>query len=361
MDFSKAFDKVCHNKHLAKQDFYRVRSDILNWTSCFLDSRQQCVVVDGEQSPYLPVLSGVPQSSVVGPIMFLVYINDLPEYVQSNVHLLVDDVIMYLAIHSEDQCAQLQSDLDNLQSWEKDWLMEFSSDKCEVLRVTRKKSMIHHDYTFHGKVLRSATSARYLGVQLSHDFKWNSHISNVSSKANRTLGFLKRNLRVNELELKQKAYVNLVRPQLEYYCSVWDRRRGFENNGSYRVEIIQRRAARWTLARFHLLASVTEMLNELGWRSLEERRIDARLVLMYKIVQGILPVSCSNLLRPALRRSRNKHSFLPIVCNTSSHYLSFFPRTINQWNSIPSNILTNCNTTDTFRQRVSLLSHSSNV
>jgi hypothetical protein len=127
--------------------------------------------------------------------------------------------------------------------------------------------------------------------------------------------------------------------------------------------MIQRRAARWTLARFHPLASVTEMLNELWWRSLEERRIDARLVLMYKIVQGLVLVSCSNLLRPALTRSRNthEHSFLPIVCNTSSHCLSFFPRTINQWNSIPSNIFTNCNTTDTFRQRISLLSHSSNV
>jgi hypothetical protein len=121
--------------------------------------------------------------------------------------------------------------------------------------------MIHHDYTLHGKVLRSVTSARYLGLQLSHDLKWNSYISSVTAKANRTLGFLKRNLRVKERELKQKAYVSLVRPQLEYCCSVWDPRRGVENNGSYRVEMIQRRAARWTLARFHPLASVTEMLN----------------------------------------------------------------------------------------------------
>ncbi len=163
-----------------------------------VSSRQQCVVVDEEQSPYLPVLSGIPQCSVIGPILFLVYINGLPEYVQSNVYLFADDTIMYLAIHSEDQCGQLQSDLDNLQAWEKDWLMEFNQDICEVLRVMRKKSMIHHDYTLHGKVLRCVIYARYLAVKLSHDLKWNSHISNVTAKANRTLGFLKRNLRVKK-------------------------------------------------------------------------------------------------------------------------------------------------------------------
>ena len=128
------------------------------------------------------------------------------------IRLFAEDTIMYLAIHSEDQCAQLQSDLGNLQSWEKDWLMEFNSDKCEVLRVTRKKSMIHHDYTLHGKVLRSVTSARYLGVQLSHDLKWNSHISNVTAKADRTLGFLKRNLRVKNVNSSKRHMLALYAP-----------------------------------------------------------------------------------------------------------------------------------------------------
>lgn len=130
MDFSKAFDKVCHKRLLAKLDYYGIRNDTLQWIRCFRLGRQQRVVIDGDQSSYLPVLSGVPQGSVIGPILFLTYINDLPNYVHSNVHLFADDTIMYLTIQSEDQCDQLQSDLNNLQVWEQEWLMEFNPDKC---------------------------------------------------------------------------------------------------------------------------------------------------------------------------------------------------------------------------------------
>ena len=202
MDFSKAFDKVCHKKLLSKLDFYGVRSNTLQWFSCFLAGCQQCVVVDGAQSSYINVLSGVPQGSVIGPTLFLIYINDLPEYVDCTVHLFADDTVMYLTIHSEEQCAQLQVDLDMLQVWEEDWLMEFNPEKCEILRISRKKTVISYDYTLHGKVLRSVKSARYLGVQLSHDLKWNAQITKATAKANLILGFLKRNLRVKSCALK---------------------------------------------------------------------------------------------------------------------------------------------------------------
>ena len=91
MDFSKAFDKVSHPKLLAKLDHYGIRNDALKWISCFLNNRQQSVVVDGAQSHYLPVLSGIPQGSVIGPTLFVTYINDLPDYVNSAVHLFADD------------------------------------------------------------------------------------------------------------------------------------------------------------------------------------------------------------------------------------------------------------------------------
>ena len=116
MDFSKAFSKVSYPKLQAKLDHYGIRNDALKW-------------IDGAQSHYLPVLSGVPQGSVIGPTLFLIYINDLPDYVNSVVHLFADDAIMYQTMHNEDHCDQLQADIDQLQLWEKHWSMEFNPEK----------------------------------------------------------------------------------------------------------------------------------------------------------------------------------------------------------------------------------------
>ena len=98
MDFSKAFDEVCHKKLLAKLEYYGIRFDTIHWIPGFLNNREQCVVIDSNQSLYLPVLSGVPQRSVIGPILFVMYINDLPEYVQSTVHLFADNTLVYLSV-----------------------------------------------------------------------------------------------------------------------------------------------------------------------------------------------------------------------------------------------------------------------
>ena len=189
MDFSKAFDKVSHPKLLAKLDHYGIRNDVLKWMSCFLNNRQQSVVVDGAQSHYLPVLLGIPQGSVIGPTFFSIYINDLPDYVNSAVHLFADNTIMYLTVHNEDHCDQLQADIDQLQLWEKHWSMELNPEKCELLRITRKRTTIEQQYTLHGKVLKEVKNTNYLGVHLSSDLKWNCHIDKITSRVNRALGF----------------------------------------------------------------------------------------------------------------------------------------------------------------------------
>ena len=359
MDFSKAFDKVCHTKLLTKLDYYGIRNNTLKWISCFLNNRKQCVVVNGTQSSYLPVLSGVPQGSVIGPSLFLIYINDLPEYVDSTVHLFADDTVMYLTVHNEDHCAQLQRDINQLEIWENHWSMNFNPDKCELLRITRKRTVIEQQYTLHGKVIKEVNTAKYLGVHISGDLKWNHHIGKITSKANRTLGFVKRNLRVKSCTLRERAYLSLVRPQLEYCSSIWDPRKGVENNGSHRIEMVQRRAARWVMSNFDPKASVTDMLDSLGWRSLEQRRVDSRLCLMYKLAYNLIPLSHKDQLRPPRRRSRHVHelSFLPLLCSTTSHRLSFFPRTISQWNSLPNHLFYHCNSVNLFRTRVSVLNH----
>ena len=211
LDLSKAFDKVAHEKLLQKLHFYGIRGDTLKRIKGFLDNRKQSVVINGINSDSIPVSSGVPQSSVLGPILFLAYINDLPEQVRSRVRLFADDTAMYLAISSLSDANILQDDLSKLEQWEKSWDMNFNPAKCQVLHVTRSKTPIPSKYFLHNTELESATAAKYLGVTISDDLSWGTHINNISKKANQTLGFLKRNIKVHKQDLKSTAYKTLVR------------------------------------------------------------------------------------------------------------------------------------------------------
>ena len=146
MDFSKAFDKVPHQELLYKLSNYGINIVTLSWLKSFLSNRKQRVVLEGVMSDQVPVSSGVPQGSVLGPILFLAYINDLPQYVKSKVRLFIDDTVIYLAIKSSVDCIQLQQDLLSLENWESDWKMEFNATKCNVLRITKKKTPYVYDY-----------------------------------------------------------------------------------------------------------------------------------------------------------------------------------------------------------------------
>ena len=184
IDFAKAFDKVAHNRLFYKLSSYGVKGNTLGWIGSFLSGRSQKDVLEGKSSSSAPVLSGVPQGSVLGPVLFLIYTNDLPEYVSnSTVRLFADDTLLYLTIHNSSDCTKLQDDLNNLQKWESDWQMSFHPEKCEVIHITTKKYLIIHKYTLHGHTLLSVPQIKYLGVQISQDLKWNSHINYISSKA----------------------------------------------------------------------------------------------------------------------------------------------------------------------------------
>ena len=132
-----------------------INTGVMAWIQSFLSGRSQRVVLDGETSDACPVLSGVPQGSVLGPCLFLMYINDMPENIQSNIRLFADDTIMYLTISNESDCQDLQRDLSKLETWEREWLMAFNPDKCEVIRITKKKNPIIFDYKLHGITLQS--------------------------------------------------------------------------------------------------------------------------------------------------------------------------------------------------------------
>ena len=161
LDFSKAFDKVNHE--------YGIRGKTLSWIKAFLNGRSQTVILEGDYSEEVPVTSGVPQGSVLGPIMFLIYINDLPDKVKSQVRLFSDDTAAYLAITKLADSEQLQADLDILQVWEITWDTQFSPSKCQVIHITRSRSPLAAKDTLHGETLEEVASARYLGVDIAND------------------------------------------------------------------------------------------------------------------------------------------------------------------------------------------------
>ena len=140
-------------------------------------------LLNGTNSDNIAVSSGVPQGSVLGPILFLAYINDLPEQVRSRVRLFADDTAMYLALDKQADSEILQKDLEILENWEKLWDMSFNPSKCQVIHVTRRKTPLQTKYHLHGCVLESVPSAKYLGVTISEDLKWSEHINNITNKS----------------------------------------------------------------------------------------------------------------------------------------------------------------------------------
>ena len=199
MDFTKAFDKVPHRRLLHKLDYYGIRASTHKWINSWLSGRTQQVVLDGQASDPVPVLSVVPHGSVLGPILFQNFINDLPENIRSSVCLFADDCVLYMNLYSIQDCLTLQEDLTSLGQWEADWQMKFNVAKRHSMRVTRHQHQHHKhilfDYNFlHNQTLENVHSAKYLCITISDNMDWGQHISEISFKATKTLDFLRRNL-----------------------------------------------------------------------------------------------------------------------------------------------------------------------
>ncbi len=349
MDFAKAFDKVAHEKLLYKLDYYGVQGRTLAWVADFLRHRSQRVVVEGISSDSSQVLSGVPQGSVLGPILFLAYINDLPSYVSSPVRLFADDTIMYRPIKNNDDVKTLQQDLENLDKWGNIWQMEFHPSKCEVMRVckSRNKKLPTPSYLLQNHRLEVVDHIKYLGITIFQDLNWAKHINNITAKANQKLGFLRRNLRISCPKFKAIAYKSLIRSQLEFCANVWCPQ---HQGNIHRIEMVQRRAARWALNRYHNTSSVSDMIGTLEWSTLEDRRERMKLIMMYKMVNGLVATNPNNYLTPVTRPTRHSHpySFITPSCRTDQFKFSFFPSASIAWNGLSAEAVSSP-TLETFR------------
>ena len=343
LDFSKAFDKVSHRKLLQKLNSYGFRGQSHSWIRRFLSSRTQAVVMDGDKSFPCEVLSGVPQGTVLGPILFLIYINDIVDGLQSNINLFADDCALYRKIESEEDNRILQDDLNLLHSWGIRWNMDFNVSKCFSMMVTLNRHVIHCTYHINGVPVENADSYKYLGVYITSKMQWNKSVDHMIGKANKTLGLLKRNFSSCSSHIKERLYLSLVRPHLEYSCEVWS---PSTEELKHRVEMVQRHAARFVKNDYRQTSSVTAMLKELKWDTLESRRTLFQLKYVHKMFTSQVALNPFDYFErntySGLRNSHSKKLALKFArVNVVKN--SFFYSIVPLWNSLPTNVIDQVN------------------
>ncbi len=284
LDFSKAFDVVPHSYLMKKLEHYGIRNELHMWIGEFLQHRHQSVVVEGCTSSPVEVASGVPQGTCLGPILFLTFINDIATGVNSYVRLFADDCLLYPEISSTEDQLLLQQDLTKLEQWSQKWGMKFNASKCYIVSVSRhSEPRFHRYYSLCDTVLESRQDNPYLGVLISNDGNFTSHINFITARANSTLGFLRRNLKRCPQNMKEMAYFNLVRSKVEYASAIWDPYLAKDVN---KLEKVQCQGAQFVKGNYNYRASVTEMLVELKWEPLQDHHKNIRLVLLLKLPKG---------------------------------------------------------------------------
>ena len=199
--------------------------------------------------------------------------------------------------------------------------------------------------TLEGAVLENVDNIKYIGVTITNDLKWNTHFSNICTKANRTLGFLSRTLFSCPQNVKEAAYKGMVRPILEYGSSVWD---PYTGKLQEEIEKVQNRAARFVTRNYvYEIGSMTDILGQLQWESLKKRRKDNRLILLYKGLKCKARIPTDDLI-PKTRRGRNQHSLAFQIPSASKdvYKYSFFPQTIRDWNDLPESLISSSELSD---------------
>jgi hypothetical protein len=343
MDFQKAFDTVPHKRLMTKLEAHGIKDPILGWINSFLTERSQYVTVNGATSKSKPVLSGVPQGSVLGPILFVIYINDLPDNIKSNIFLFVDDTKLYNTIGNEKDREQLQKDLDQLQKWSNKWLLKFHPDKCKYMTVGNytTENEGYHLYKDDGSkhYLEETNKEKDIGVTFDSKLTFEDHIIEKIKKANSMVGIIRRTFKYITPEIFSYLYKTLVRCHLDYAASVWSPQ---SVKLSDQIESVQRRATK-TIPGFKDL-TYEQRLIKLNLPTLKYRRIRGDMIETFKIVRGIydpevtleLPMEKDSQNRPT---RGHKYKIHKIGATKTIRQKSFTQRLVNPWNSLPDNIV----------------------
>lgn len=351
LDFAKAFDRVPHNLLLAKLAPLGLPANVITWIKHFLENRKQFTTANNRHSPLVNVGSGVPQGACLSPLLFLIFINDLPNDLLTKLRLFADDCVVYSAIRSPKDSDDLQRDLNTISSWCEKSLMPLNLTKCKLLSFTRKKSLTSFPYKINSVLVDRTPTYKYLGVHMSSSLSWTTHIELICADASRALGYLRRNLKSASPDIKKLAYLTFIRPKLEYASSIWSPSQAYLGN---KLEAVQNRAARFISSQYSNNISVSALKQTLSLPLLESRRTIARLCLLHCFFYR--PQGRHPLLKPPSRTSSRLNHSRPIArinSRTSAMNNSFFPHSIILWNNLPNDIAA-CSNRSTFRDKLNL-------
>lgn len=276
LDFEKAFDKVPHNKLIYKLEHYGVRGNLLRLISNFLKNRQYQVRANSTLSGQHSVLSGVPQGSVLGPLLFLVYISDLADLVKSNIIFFADDTKLYA--NPLEQSTELREDLKIIESWCDTWGMRLNEDKCTVLSIGHN---INYAYILNNIELKHVKLQKDLGVLISNDLKWEPHVNRVVKMTNSFIYLIQKAFEDKSASTILKLYKSFIRPKLEYAHSVWN---PYYVKDIEQLERVQRRVTR--IPPELAPEQYETRLKKLNLTSLRERRLRGDLIETYKILNN---------------------------------------------------------------------------
>ena len=336
LDFQKAFDKVPHRRLLTKLEAYGVNGSILHWIKAFLSNRKQRVVVRGALSEWSTVTSGVPQGSVLGPILFIIYVNDLPDCIQSYLGIFADDTKLYRPICSSEDSSILQEDIDATLQWCDTWLSFLNLPKCHYSTIGHSSNT---EYYFSSEneanMISMVVEEKDLGVVFDKDLKFTSHVNQIVMKANRVLGIIKRTFASRDANTIRLLYVTLVRPILDYASTVWN---PHLMKNIRKLEAVQRRATKLIPSFYNLTYS--ERLQELNLPSLLYRRTRMDLIMTYKILNNLVSVDKDYFFTVNTNPTRsNGLKLYKNRFNTAIRGHSFSQRIVNDWNTLPHEIV----------------------
>ncbi len=330
IDISRAFDSVSHPKLIAKLRQYGVVGHLLELIKAFLSGRWQHVKVDGELSDRLPVTSGVPQGSVLGPLLFLIFINDLPLVVKSaKVKIFADDLKIYIAFLRNDPTLPFQQDIDETVAWTDENQLRIAFEKCQVLHLGYSNPKTH--YFIGQQEVESVNSIRDLGVIMQHDLKFHEHCAKVVRSASQMSNLIFRSFYIRKPEFLLKMFQTFVRPRLEYATQVWS---PFYLMDIDLVESVQRRFTKRIPGCYEL--AYTDHLASLNLVSLEYRRLVFDLVMVYKILYGLVDIDSSQFFMLSTGSTRG-HSMKLYKRRFHHDFAKFFfaNRVVDIWNFLP--------------------------